>query len=199
LLKNACKSAFPSKQRYNEFEILIRELAFQLDNQTAFGQSMLDSFAQINDELAWIDFPDNVVTDLQLRHTLCSMTRPGEPFADDIIALQYLTGGQVLDHRFVLKQLLKDRPSSVIVECQKLLKNFQHCENRPDTTKYLYIIVEKIKEKNRYISSRQSLLSKVQRYPQVFISNVKPMDLGPWGPWPIFQFISVNGMMQLKK
>jgi len=180
LLKNACKSAFPSKQRYNEFEILIRELAFQLDNQTAFGQSMLDSFAQINDELAWIDFPDNVVTDLQLRHTLCSMTRPGEPFADDIIALQYLTGGQVLDHRFVLKQLLKDRPSSVIVECQKLLKNFQHCENRPDTTKYLYIIVEKIKEKKSLYQFKAELIEQGTTIPSGFYFE-RETD----GSWPM--------------
>lgn len=180
LLKNACKSVFPSKQRYSEFEILIKELAFQLDNQTAFSQSMLDSFAQINDELAWIDFPDNVVTDLQLRHTLYSMTRPGEPLADDTIALQYLTGGQVLDYRFVLKQLLKDRSSSVKAECQKLLNFFEHCENRPDTTKFLYIIVEKVEEEESLYQFKAELIEQGATIPSGF-----DFERETDGSWPI--------------
>ena len=140
LLKNACLNSFRTKKFRSEFENRLIEYAIKLETQPAFRQAVVPTCDHL--DLAWIDDPEYVATNIQVKQFLLAMTQPGEPLADDDDAKQYLSAEGIEDCKSALKRLLRNKSPIVVEEVRERLKYNESAKKLSEPMLFLHILVE---------------------------------------------------------
>ena len=144
LLRNACK-IFRSLIYRKEAENILQIIAEQLPNQPAFRTHLMPIAPMVFVDLTWID-DLNQTSFKPARRVVEAMSRPGEPLALDDIAKQFLDMLPYEDFKSALKQILGNKPKSVIDDFQKQLTIREQVDNQTESIQFLFIFIEEAKE-----------------------------------------------------